>query len=120
MSCIRAFDSSLSHEHLLRQLSWMSLKALCNMHIVTFVFKCVHNNVPYLFKEYFVKTPHIYSTRRNNGLDITVPKVSTESAKRGCYFFGAHFFNNIPSSIKETESLLIVKTLIKHFYIQNS
>ena len=29
-------DSSLSHEHLLRQLSWMSLKERCNMHIVTF------------------------------------------------------------------------------------
>ena len=39
-------ESSLSHEHLLRQLSWMSLKARSNMHIVTFVFKCVYNNAP--------------------------------------------------------------------------
>ena len=46
-------DSSLSHEHLLGQLSWMSLKARCNMHIVTFVLKCVHNNAPDLIKEYF-------------------------------------------------------------------
>ena len=112
-------DSSLSHEHLLRQLSWMSLKARCNMHIVTFVFKCVHNIAPDLFKEYFVRTFHNYSTRRN-GLDIFVPKVSTESAKKGCYFFGAQVFNNLPSSMKETESLLIFKTLVKDFYIGNS
>jgi len=51
-------DSSLSHEHLLRQLSWTSLKARCNIDIVTFVFKCVHNNAPDLFKEYFAQLFH--------------------------------------------------------------
>jgi len=112
-------DSSLSHEHLLRQLSWMSLKARCNTHIVTFVFKCVRNIAPDLFKDYFVKTSHDYFTRRK-GLNIFIPKVSTESAKKDCYFFGAQAFNNLPSSIKETESLLIFKTLIKDFYIENS
>ena len=60
---------------------FLSLKAGSNMHIVTFVFKCIHNNAPDLFKEYFVKTSHNYSTRRN-GLDILVPKVSTETAKK--------------------------------------
>ena len=90
------------------------LQQLCHlrhvviMHIATFV-----------FKEYFVKTSHNYSTRLN-GLHISVPKVSTESAKKGCYFFGAQVFNNLPSSIKETESLLIFKTLVKDFYIGNS
>ena len=87
------------------------------MHIVAFVFRCVHNIAPDLFKEYFVRTFHNYSTRRN-GLDIFVPKVSTESAKKGCYFFGV--FNNLQSSMKETESLLSFKTLVKDFYIGNS
>ena len=36
------------------------------------------------------------------------------------YFFGAQVFNNIPLSIKETKALLIFKTLIKDFYIENS
>ena len=80
-------------------------RSTCNMHIVTFVLKCVHNNAPDLFKEYFVKSSHNYSTRRN-GLDILVSKVSTETAKKGCYYFGAQVFNNnLPSSMKETESL---------------
>ena len=87
-------------------------------HIVTFGFKCVHNIAPDLFMEYFVKTSH-NSTRRN-ALDIFVLKVSTESAKKGRYFFRAQVFNNLPSSIKETESLLIFKTLVKDFYIGNS
>ena len=61
------------------------------MHIVTFVFKCVHSNAKDLFKEYFVKPLHNYATR-HNGLNIIVPKVSIESAKKGCYFFRAQVF----------------------------
>ena len=56
---------------------------------------------------------------RRNGLEI-VPKVSTETAAKGCYFFGAQDFNNLPSSMNETESLLILKTLIEDFYSENS
>ena len=62
---------------------------------------------------------HNYSTK-HNGLDMVVPKVSTVTAKKGCYFFGAQIFNNLPSSMKETKSLFIFKTLIKDFYIENS
>ena len=89
-----------------------SLKARYNMHIVTFVVKCVNNNAPDLFKEYFVKTSLSYYTGRN-GLNIIVPKVSTETAKKGCNLFGAQVLINLPSSMKETVSLLIFKTLIK-------
>ena len=82
----------------------MSLKARSNMHIVTFELKCVNYSAPALFKEYFVKTSHNYSTRPT-GFHIFVPKVSTETAKKGCYFFGAQVFSNVPSSMKETKSL---------------
>ena len=67
----------------------------------------------------FVETSHNYSTRHNDR-DIIVPKVSTETAKKSCYFFGAQVFNNLPLSMKETESPLIFKTLIKDFFIENS
>ena len=53
---------------------------------------------------------------RRNGLDILVPKVSTETAKKGCYYYGAQVFNNLLSSMKETKSLLIFKTMIKDFF----
>lgn len=69
----------------------MSLKARSTMH---FVFKCVHNNAPDLFKEDFVKSSDNYS-------------VYTATAKKGCYYFGAHVFNNLPSYLKEIKSLLI-------------
>ena len=55
----------LSHHQLLCQLSWKSIKARSTMHNLTFVFKCLHNIAPDLFKSYCVKSSHVYSTRRN-------------------------------------------------------
>ena len=43
--------------------------------------------------------------------------MSTECAKKGCYYFGVQVFNNLPSSMKEAESLLIFKTMIKNFLV---
>ena len=69
-----------------------------NMHNLTFVFKCLHNIVPDLFKCYFIKYSHVYSTR-SNGLDILIPKVRTESTKKGTFYTGAQDFNNLPAHI---------------------
>ena len=79
-------DSCLSHDQLLRQLGCMSLKTSSTMHISTFVFKCVNNIAPEMFKEYFVKLSHNYFTRRN-GLDLLVPIVHIESTK-GVFILG--------------------------------
>ena len=92
-------DSNLSHHQLLRQLSWKSLKARSTMHNLTFVFKCLHNIAPDLFKCYFIKSSHVHSTRRN-GLDILIPKVRTESTKKGTFSTGAQDFNNLPAHLR--------------------
>ena len=60
-----------------------------------------HNFAPDLFKSYFIKSSHIYSTRRN-GLDILIPEARTES--------GAQAFNNLPPHLKEVDFTVIFKT----------
>ena len=81
------------------------------MHNLTFVFKCLHNIAPDLFKNYFIRSSHVYSTRRN-GLHILIPKVRTESAKNGTFYTGAQAFNNLPPHLKEVYSIVIFKTLL--------
>ena len=90
-------DSNLSHHQLLRQLSW-KLKARSTMHNSTFVFKCLHDIAPDLFKCYFIKSSLVYSTRCN-GLDILIPKVRTESTKKGTFCTGAQDLNNLPAHL---------------------
>ena len=94
---------NLSHHQLLCQLSWKSLKARSTVHNLTFDFKCVYNITPDPFKSYFIKPSHVYSTRRN-GLGILIPKVRTESAKKGTFYTGDQAFNNLPRHLKEVDS----------------
>ena len=79
------------------------------MHTVTFVFKCLHNIAPDLFKSYFLTSSHVYSTR-GNGLDILIPKVRTESAKKGTFHTGAQAFNTLPLHLKEVHFIVIFIT----------
>ena len=58
------------------------------MHNLSFVYKCLQNIAPDLIKSYFIKSSDVYSIR-GNGLDILIPKVRTESAKKGTFYSGA-------------------------------
>ena len=60
---------------------------------------------------YFNRSSHVFSTRRN-GLDILIPKVRTESAKKGTFYTGAQAINNLPPHLKEVHSIVIFKTLL--------
>ena len=104
-------DSNLTHHQLLCQLSWKSLNTHSTIHHLTFVFKCLHNIAPDLVKSYVNRSSHVYSTRRN-GLDILIPKVRTETAKKGTFHTGAQAFNNLPPHLKEVDSIVIFKTLL--------
>ena len=104
-------DSNLSQHQQLCQLSWKSLKARSTMHNLTFAFKCLHNIAWDLFKSYFIYSSHVYSTRRN-GLDIFIPKVRTESAKKGTFYTWAQAFINLQRHLKEVDSIAIFKTLL--------
>ena len=59
---------------------------------------------------YFIKSSHIYSCTRRNGLDILIPEVRTKSAKKGTFYTGAQAFNNLPPHLKQVDSTVIFKT----------
>ena len=52
-----------------------------------------------------MKSSHNYSIRRN-GLDLLLPKVHKETAKKGCFYSGALAFNGLPSYLKEIWSIV--------------
>ena len=64
----------------------------------------LHNIAPDLFKSYFIRSSRVYSTRCN-GLDILIPQVRTESAKKGTFYTGAQAFNNLPPRLQKVDSI---------------
>ena len=69
------------------------------LHRVYFVFKCLNCNGPEFFRQYFTKSSHCHYTRRN-GLDLILPKVNIEIAKKGSFYLGAKDFNGLPKEVK--------------------
>ena len=49
------------------------------------VFRCLHDIATDRFKRYFDRSSLFFSTRLN-GLDVLIPKVRTESAKKGTFY----------------------------------
>ena len=78
----------------------------------------LHNSAPDLFKSYFIRSSHVYSTRCN-GLDILIPEVSTESAKKGTFYTGAQAFNNLPPQLKQVDSTVIFKNWLNDIIFLN-
>ena len=87
------------------------------MHNLTYVYKCLQNISPDLIKSYFIKSSDVYYIR-GNGLDILIPKVRTESAKKGTFYSGAQAFNDLPPHLKEVDSIVIFKTQLNNNFFR--
>ena len=70
-----------------------------NIQCADFVFRCLNKTAPDVFHDHFEKIDHQKATSAN-GLNLKIPKVKTESAKRGFYFSGVKIYNALPSHLK--------------------
>ena len=75
------------------------LKLIRSIQCADFVLKCLNGTAPEVFYNYFMKLEHGKATRRN-GTDLRMPKVRTESGKRGVYYSGTKIFNDLPLYLK--------------------
>ena len=96
----------------MEDLKWLSLISRRRMHTNCLTFKCLNGIVPLFFKNYFNKRSGHYQTR-SHGQDLVLQRVRTEMAKRSFYYTGAKYFNELPTSIRNSKSYVTFKTL-KH------
>ena len=87
----------------MEDLKWLSLISRRRMHTNCLTFKCLNGIVPLFFKNYFNKRSGHYQTR-SHGQDLVLQRVRTEMAKRSFYYTGAKYFNELPTSIRNSKS----------------
>ena len=78
---------------------------------LSYVYKCIRNDVCENFENYFQLMNNSIKTR-NNDIILRLPKVKTEAAKKGFFFAGAKMFNQLPANIISYETLYIFKKQI--------
>ena len=86
-----------------------------NIQCADFVFRCFNKTAPDVFHVHFQKVDQQKATR-GNGKNLKIPKVKTESVKRGFYFCGVKVYNVLPTHWK-TERFYVPFTqgLKEHF-----
>ena len=78
---------------------YRSFANMQNIQCADFVFRCLNKTAPDLFHDHFEKVD-CHKATRASGQNLTIPKVKTESAKRGFYYSGAKIYNALPTHLK--------------------
>ena len=94
---------------------WRSFPSMRSIQSALFVFECLNGTSPSVFNNYFKKLDHAKSTRRNS-IDLWIPKVRTESGKRGIYYSETKIFNALPIHIKTEKFRIIFKSALKEHF----
>ena len=109
---LRAFLESNIKKHRV----WRSFASIRSIQCADFVLKCLNGTAPEVFHNYFMKLEHGKATRRN-GTDLRMPKVRTESGKRGVYYSGTKIFNDLPLYLKTEKYYIHFKKALKEHFI---
>ena len=95
---------------------WRSFASMRSIQCADFIFKCLNGTAPEVFHNYFMKLEHGKATRRD-GTDLRMPKVRTESGKRGIYYSGTKIFNDLPLHLKTEKYYINFKKALKEHFI---
>ena len=87
-----------------------------NIQCADFVFRCLNKTAPDVFHDHFEKVDHQKATRVN-GRNLKIPKVKTESAKRGFYYSGVRIYNALPTHLKTERFYLPFKQGLKEHFM---
>lgn len=94
---------------MLNDLGWMSISQRIRYNTLVMIFKINHGLVPpYMHNNITLNSDiHSYNTRNRNNFRLPLPK--TEQVKFNIFYYGLKMFNELPSQMKNIDSLNVFK-----------
>ena len=83
---------------------------MITMHIVSFVYECVHNLSPAYFSNYFtwIENVHSFSTKKSRRCELFALRCNTtQYGLRSIHYSGVRLWNSLPTEIRNLVSLSI-------------
>ena len=110
------------HNQLLRSLEWLSIRQLIDYDIASFMYKVANGIVPEQIQFLFDKCTNIHShnTRSASSGNYVIPKMKTAKGQTAFVFFGAQVWNNLPTHIKQAQSIHTFQERLKEYLIQEN
>ena len=92
------------------------------LHIVSFLFECVHNLAPTYFRNYFtsIQSIHDIGTRQSLKGDLFALRYNTtQCGLRSIHYTGVRLSNSLPCEIRDSPSLPVFRKKIKTHILEN-
>ena len=107
-----------SNSNLLRQLNWLSFEDRCFYHSGVLVYKAKNLLAPeYIYNMLTFCYSNVYNLRSIQRNDIEIPKQRTNYMKMSFTNYSAHTWNSIPTSIRNSPSLVSFKKALKKYLL---
>ena len=107
------------HPQLLKDLEWLSVHNLIKFETAALMYK-VHNEIvtdPIIALFDKTEAIHKYSTRSVTNQNYFLKRTNLNKGERGISVTAVKVWNDLPPSIKESESLEIFKSKLKYLYL---
>ena len=96
---------------------WLNIEQRIIFKTLVIIYKCIHGNGP----KHLINLLNIHSRQSNNNIFLQINSFFPKSliGKRAFQYYAPHVWNNIPSCIRNSITLLNFKSLLKTFLFQN-
>ena len=101
----------------------LKLQDLFQLKLLSFVYECINKISPVCFYNFFesIKSIHHHDTRKASKNDIFLTRKNTlQYGIRSVRFTGAESWNSIPTTIKESASLVCFRYKLKSYLLAKS
>ena len=105
--------------HLFKQLYILDIYKLYKLHVCSFIYNLINNNLPHSLLVYCQFPVHSYSTRHKNKGNLFVPSVNTSMGKFAISYAGPLLWNSLPDHIKAKPTLNSFRHSLKTWLLQN-
>ncbi len=102
-----------SRINMFKSLKWLTLANRRTLNKCTMMYKCMNNSAPPYLVTLFANKEHSHNTRHSSSLHV--PRARTEYYKKSFEVSGACAWNNLPDSIKYTDSICSFKSRLKEY-----
>lgn len=95
-----------SSSAIIKSLRWMTVKQRCIYFTIVLMFKCIHGLAPfYLINDVVMNFDVNGFNTRSHPMNVYIPQVSSQLAKRAFKYIGASLWNDLPSFLKDTTDI---------------
>ena len=110
------------HNQLLRSLEWLSIRQLIDYGIASFMYKIANGIVPEQTQFMFNKCTnnHSHNTKSASSGNYVIPEMETAKGQTVFVFSEAQVWNNLPTLIKQAQSIHTFQERLKEYLIQQN